>query len=217
MPTDEAQGYAIIGDVHGCLKTLQALVAKLPADDVIVLVGDLIDRGPDSVGVLDWVMAQQAADPERWIVLYGNHEDIMVAHYETAAAYHNYGWPCWLGNGGDDTLPYTDAHRAWIKQLPHTVRVEPAHDGARALVVSHGCYAPGQTKFQRIWSRGPDYYDPSIFYVFGHTPQKEVEITRQWANVDTGCVHRYTGITPWGKLSALRWPSMEVVSEEFCG
>ena len=42
----------VIGDIHGCLSTLKALIAKAGPVDSIISVGDLIDRGPDSFGVI---------------------------------------------------------------------------------------------------------------------------------------------------------------------
>ncbi|MGI5243941.1 metallophosphoesterase [Dactylosporangium sp. CA-139066] len=66
---------AIIGDVGGCLEQLARAVADLESagdpDTVIIQVGDLVDRGPDSAGVLAYVAARP---PRQWIQLAGNHE-----------------------------------------------------------------------------------------------------------------------------------------------
>ncbi len=63
-----------IGDVHGCLEELQALVAKLgiTAQDEVVFVGDLLDKGPDSVGVLRFV--RELAVTHNVTLVKGNHE-----------------------------------------------------------------------------------------------------------------------------------------------
>ncbi|AEB45490.1 metallophosphoesterase [Micromonospora maris] len=65
----------IIGDVGGCADQLSQAVASAQADPdaVMIQVGDLIDRGPDSPGVLTFVR-QRLKDPRRWIQLVGNHE-----------------------------------------------------------------------------------------------------------------------------------------------
>jgi hypothetical protein len=66
----------VVGDVGGCLRQLAARVAGLTDDEetVVVQVGDLVDRGPDSTGVLAFVAERLAAAPARWIQLIGNHE-----------------------------------------------------------------------------------------------------------------------------------------------
>ena len=74
---------AVIGDVGGHPRHLrEALMAlgatggnlRLPADLTVIQVGDLVDRGPDSTGVLDLVDAYLRDQPEQWIQLVGNHE-----------------------------------------------------------------------------------------------------------------------------------------------
>ena len=61
----------VIGDVHGCLDELRALVAKagVTADDDVVFVGDLVAKGPDSVGVVAWARERGAA------AVLGNHDE----------------------------------------------------------------------------------------------------------------------------------------------
>ncbi|MEZ6139308.1 MAG: metallophosphoesterase family protein [Zavarzinella sp.] len=67
-----------IGDVHGCLTALETLlgVVKPTEDDEIVMLGDYIDRGPDSRGVIEYLRKHQLA--ENWTLLRGNHEIMMV-------------------------------------------------------------------------------------------------------------------------------------------
>lgn len=72
---------AVIGDVGGhadqlrwALDWLGAVDGRLPPDLVVVQVGDLVDRGPDSPGVLDVVAPLLAEQPRQWIQLVGNHE-----------------------------------------------------------------------------------------------------------------------------------------------
>jgi len=64
----------IIGDVHGCFKTLMALIEKLPTDEKIIFTGDLIDRGPSSKEVVQWVMDNS----DRCRSVTGNHEQMLL-------------------------------------------------------------------------------------------------------------------------------------------
>ena len=71
----------IVGDIHGRRAQLAALLEALPrvADsDTLVFLGDLIDRGSDAPGVVSDVMALSGENPERVIVLRGNHEQMML-------------------------------------------------------------------------------------------------------------------------------------------
>ena len=69
--------FAIIGDVHGCLGPLEALVEKLAlsARDHLVFVGDLLDKGPDSAGVVRFIRGLQKTASFEVTVVEGNHED----------------------------------------------------------------------------------------------------------------------------------------------
>ena len=75
----------VIGDVHGCLDLLDALLAEItadhdsrpPAQGLVVLVGDLIDRGPNSAGVIER-LAGFEHEGLRLVVLVGNHEEVLL-------------------------------------------------------------------------------------------------------------------------------------------
>lgn len=100
-----AKPLCIIGDLHGTLHLLEqmlALIAAQPgAGEVrVILVGDLMDRGPDSAGVLARVMALTAADPERVICLMGNHERMLLDALQAPQR----ALPRWLLHGGAETL-----------------------------------------------------------------------------------------------------------------
>ncbi len=74
-----------IGDVHGDLEHLRTLWSRLPeltTDDTVVFLGDYIDRGPDSRGVIEFVRNLQERGPARVITLMGNHEQILLEAYE---------------------------------------------------------------------------------------------------------------------------------------
>jgi serine/threonine protein phosphatase 1 len=88
-----------IGDIHGCLNALWTLVATVPIteSDSLVTLGDYIDRGPDSRGVLDWLIYRQATG--RLVPLRGNHELMLLAARESPGCYNE-----WLDFGGRATL-----------------------------------------------------------------------------------------------------------------
>ena len=75
-----------IGDIHGRLDLLTALLAQIEQhragrDRTIVFLGDYIDRGPDSAGVVATVRKLQAREPDAIVCLKGNHEDLMLKAY----------------------------------------------------------------------------------------------------------------------------------------
>ena len=89
----------VIGDIHGCLdalKTLEEFVGFCAADTIITL-GDYIDRGPDSKGVIDWLIDRRGK--YNLITLAGNHE-LMMEDAKHGLTPHYF----WTVNGGDSTL-----------------------------------------------------------------------------------------------------------------
>lgn len=88
-----------IGDIHGCYDALQALQDFVPfePDDVLVTLGDYVDRGPDSRQVVDWVMRQ--TDLKRCVPLRGNHEVMMLAALMGSIPLEH-----WLQFGGREAL-----------------------------------------------------------------------------------------------------------------
>lgn len=89
----------VIGDIHGCSRALDVLLAAVNphGDDRIVTLGDYIDRGPDSAGVLDRLLALRKTG--RLVALRGNHEDLMLKA-RGALLYEE----MWLLIGGGATL-----------------------------------------------------------------------------------------------------------------
>lgn len=72
----------VIGDVHGCFHTLEALLGELPFDperDRLWMVGDLVNRGPDSAEVLRWARRMSRELGDRFVAVLGNHEIHLLA------------------------------------------------------------------------------------------------------------------------------------------
>lgn len=111
-----------IGDVHGCLTALNTLLAELQLkkEDQLIFLGDLIDRGPDSKGVIERVLELKK---ERTVhVIQGNHEEmLMIARdlpgyaqawqqYGGKETLESYGWNKGIESGWIDALPETHWH-----------------------------------------------------------------------------------------------------------
>src|SRR5262245_4704597 len=88
-----------IGDIHGCLRALDGILDEVApqADDLVITLGDYIDRGPDSKGVLDRVL--ELSQRCRCVHLRGNHEVMMLAARESDRHF----WE-WLSCGGKQAL-----------------------------------------------------------------------------------------------------------------
>lgn len=111
----------VIGDVHGYVNTLRTLLDKLElnSDDRIIMLGDLIDRGPDSKGVLDVILDLKAAGHEVKCLM-GNHEQMMLKSYKEELD-NGKGFlrflkkdttrKSWLNMGGDTTMKSFGAKR----------------------------------------------------------------------------------------------------------
>lgn len=220
---DGERVYAI-GDVHGRLDLLTRLLAEIeaqeailpPARTTLVLLGDIIDRGPQSREVVELVMRRRASMSA--IMLRGNHEDIAVA----AWLGDREALEGWLQHGGIQTLEsygvaasdiegadLTEAQRlihsaipasviAWFRNLPTCHRC-----GDYAFV--HAGIRPGiplarQDDNDMMWIRQEflDYQRPhGAVIVHGHSVSDSVELRGNRIGVDTGAY-----LT--GRLSAVR-------------
>jgi hypothetical protein len=147
---DLSESVAVLGDVHGCVAPLREALYRagfidererwIGGDSRLWFLGDLTDRGPDGIGVLDLVMSLQvqAADQGGEVgCLLGNHELMLLAahlpsgrrlrivHHDNDEQVHALFRERWVGNGGQDTdsSRLTDAHLRWVAQLPAMVRV----------------------------------------------------------------------------------------------
>jgi Calcineurin-like phosphoesterase len=132
-----------IGDIHGCSAALGALIdaIALSAGDTIVALGDYIDRGPDSRGVLDRLIGLRARC--RLVPLLGDHEEMLLDALRDNASLRK-----WLTCGGADTLRSygwaPGSHRRRLTDwIPEAHRVflnscEPYHETATHLFVHAG-------------------------------------------------------------------------------
>lgn len=190
-----------IGDVHGCLDMLQSLLGACEAHAAgrparYVFLGDYIDRGPDSRGVIQLLMRRQQAQPGTSVCLRGNHEQMAIRAHESALAL-----PLWLQNGGAATrCNYSgtngrieDSHLAWLRTLPF------CHDDGLRFFVHAGIDLAKpldeQSNEGMLWMREPflshcDEVDCGRFIVHGHTPLRTgtPDLRKRRINLDTAAV-----------------------------
>lgn len=198
-----------IGDIHGRLTALNRLLDKLDIDrveDEIVFLGDYIDRGPDSVGVLDRIISLEEHG-HRVVPLKGNHE-AMLAEFLMGHEVDRY-----LMNGGQAALD--DYRRRDIDPLRDGLpwehlalfgRMRFLHR-ARGAVFVHAGLRPGvelgdQSEHDLIWIRREFFDGPTDWpftVVFGHTPFPEPLIRGDIIGLDIGAGYG-------GPITCLIWP-----------
>lgn len=196
-----------IGDVHGCASRLSALHRQIVADlaarpvahPLLVHLGDHVDRGPDSAGVIEMLGEGVAGLPV--VNLMGNHDRMMLDALAPGAPGDVVA--LWLGNGGSTTL---DSYGASARDRSSWARV-PAHHLARlrscrssfvagGYVFAHAGIRPGrpladQTEEDLLWIREPFLSWPRrlpAVVVHGHTPAEKPEVLRHRIGLDTGAV-----------------------------
>jgi len=205
-------GRYAIGDVHGCLLTLRALVEEtlgISRNDLLVLLGDYIDRGPESRGVLDYI-ARLQADGYHVISLRGNHDDLLVrgrfSSYWSRVHKSNGGivalWSFGVDNHGDIPLEYCDQ----IDNMPFYHIMEEYSLLHASLNVKKD--RPYDDLEAMLWDRreDDDVDHSGRRVVCGHTPTKLEDIQQRIdfgrkIILDNGCV--YAGREGMGNLVAL--------------
>ena len=170
-----------IGDIHGCIKALLTLAAFVPfkPDDIIVTLGDYVNRGPDSCAVLDWLIAHEQKG--NLIALRGNHELIMLQARESAEAFKQ-----WQDVGGDATLasysPFgdsgrlvdiPDSHWKFLEKGTRSWFETETHFFVHANVYPE-CPLADQPDFMLFWEGfdDPPPHESGKIMVCGHTSQK---------------------------------------------
>ncbi|WP_432074657.1 polynucleotide kinase-phosphatase [Streptomyces wuyuanensis] len=221
--------FDIIGDVHGCSSELDTLLGRLgyvdgahPGGRTAVFVGDLVDRGPDSPGVLRRVMGMVAAGNA--LCVPGNHENKLGRWLKGRNVQHTHGLAETIEQleREDATDPeFRDRVARFIDGLVshyvldegrlvvcHAGLPEKYHGRTSGRVRSHALYGDttGETDEFGLPVRYPwaEDYRGRAAVVYGHTPVP----TASWVN-NTICLD--TGAVFGGKLTALRWPERELV------
>ncbi len=199
-----------ISDIHGCLNTFKAILQQInyTKADQLFLIGDFIDRGPDSKGVIDHVWYLQVQGFTITCIK-GNHEQMLLNGLKD--------WnkaKMWLIHGGSQTLDSFGAadmqavpkkYIDWMENLPHYVEFQDyifVHAGLNFDVPN-----PFEAEHSMLWIR--DWY-PNVNFswlgnriiVHGHTPFKKTSIEEmfdkmdylQVLDIDAGCCFEYEGL-----------------------
>ena len=182
-----------IGDVHGMYEKLIKLMDKIrfnPDEDLLIFLGDYIDRGPDPGRCLQYIFALQQQYPDVVVCLMGNHEVMMSSYFmQKRGSYNNlivdYAGS-WLDNGGLETLKQLDEMDAdtkeellqWVMNLPVKYQYQDyffCHAG-----VDPDVPLAVQNEFDMLWRRQQwwERYKGEEILVVGHTPvQKVMKLT----------------------------------------
>ena len=175
----------VIGDIHGMYEKLIMLMEKIqfdPEEDLLVFLGDYIDRGPDSVRCLQYVYDFQHAHPDSVVCLLGNHEVMMSSYlmqkrgsYNTLIADYA---DSWLENGGFETLQQlNELDKDKREELVEWATNLPIRFQYQEFFFCHGGINPDvplemQTEFDLLWKRygWREQYQGKEIIVVGHTP-----------------------------------------------
>jgi serine/threonine protein phosphatase 1 len=188
----------VIGDIHGCLGMLRKLIDRIqwdPSRDRLIFIGDYIDRGEDSRGVIDFVLSLKQDSPNVQCLI-GNHEQMLI-DYLSGDDPQTY-----ILNGGGATLMSYDrvrrnkedslipsSHLEFLSSLLLMVELDDyyiVHAGFRPHIPIED-----QELFDMIWIRNEfllSQYDFGKVVIFGHTPFNNPVVMKNKMGIDTGAV-----------------------------
>ncbi|MEO3975684.1 polynucleotide kinase-phosphatase [Streptomyces sp. CAU 1734] len=218
--------FDIIGDIHGCSSELETLLGELgyadgvhPGGRTAVFVGDLVDRGPDSPGVLRRVMSMVASGNA--LCVPGNHENKLGRYLRGRKVQRTHG----LAETIEQLEKEDDTFRAQVAEfidglvshyvldggklvVCHAGLPEKYHGRTSGRVRAHALYGDttGETDEFGLPVRYPwaEDYRGSAAVVYGHTPVPSTSWINNTICLDTGAVFG-------GRMTALRWPERELV------
>ena len=216
-------GLIAIGDIHGCVHTLGKLIGAIAprSSDRLVFLGDYVDRGPDSCGVIDKLL--ELAETHDCTFLRGNHDAYLLDWCETGRSED------WFLYGGWPTLQ-SYARPDWPPVIPQEhvefLRRTQLYLDTPDYFLVHGGLLPDISVAQN-----KELGDPEVFMfcrkhltalhlcwekcvVFGHTPVAEPIVSEKMIAVDTGCV--YPDRPGLGVLTAIRLPELQLIQVPNC-
>ncbi|WP_329564215.1 polynucleotide kinase-phosphatase [Kitasatospora sp. NBC_01266] len=234
---DRTGPFDLIGDIHGCRAELETLLTQLgyhlsrddqgravdaahPEGRTAVFVGDLVDRGPDTPGVLRLVMGMVAAGHA--LCVPGNHENKLGRALSGRQVTVAHGLRESLDQLATEPEEFRTEVRAFMRDLVshylldggnlvvcHAGLPERYHGRNSGRVRSHALYGDttGETDEFGLPVRYPwaEEYRGKALVVYGHTPVPVASFLNNTICLDTGCVFG-------GSLTALRYPERELVS-----
>ncbi|MFF2378859.1 polynucleotide kinase-phosphatase [Streptomyces sp. NPDC058108] len=218
--------FDIVGDIHGCSAELETLLGTLgyvdgvhPQGRTAVFVGDLVDRGPDTPGVLRRVMSMVGSGNA--LCVPGNHENKLGRYLKGRTVQHTHGLAETVAQLAGESEEFRARVREFVDGLVshyvldggrlvvcHAGLPERYHGRTSGRVRSHALYGDttGETDEFGLPVRYPwaEDYRGRAAVVYGHTPVPQATWLNNTLCVDTGAVFG-------GKLTALRWPERELV------
>jgi serine/threonine protein phosphatase 1 len=203
-----------VGDIHDSFEKLEALMKILPwrkdSDDLLLFIGDYVDRGPNSREVVEYLVNLKK-DGGNFIFLKGNHEKMLVDFYV-----HQKDQMLYVANGGAETIAsYVEGgigrrafelpreHLEFLLSLQLIYETDDyifVHAGLR-----DGIPLDQQSEEDLLWIREEfiySTYDWNRRVVFGHTALETPFVTPAKIGIDTGAVYG-------NKLTAVELPSMK--------
>ncbi|MBM7096071.1 bis(5'-nucleosyl)-tetraphosphatase PrpE [Bacillus sp. H-16] len=228
--------FDIIGDVHGCYDEMIALLKKAgyqidgderishPEGRTLVFLGDLTDRGPDSVGVLRFAIKNWKED--RILYCPGNHCDKLYRYFLGRNVQKKHGLETTVAELEElKTKDYTFISEGFNRMVEGSPlylildnrKLVVAHAGIRGDFIGKtskkvktfvlygditGGTHPDGRPVRRDWAKE---YTHDTYVVYGHTPVREPRFLNHTVNIDTGCVFG-------NRLTIFRWPEKELVS-----
>lgn len=194
-----------VGDIHGCYEQLMEALEKIkfnPDVDRLISVGDLVDRGPDSVKCLNLLK-------ETWFhAVFGNHEDMMIKSFRHEWSTYNY-----VQNGGKwfFHLPYEEQEQLVLLADAKMTLVIEVETDIGIIGVIHANAPDDWQKYHRL-NNDEDFFDDNLvedtiwgrrriyggqdgrvngidYVIVGHTPVEDVTVLDNIVYIDTGAVY----------------------------
>lgn len=207
----------VIPDIHGCKKTLISLVEKKikpTSEDEFIFIGDYIDRGPDSKGVIDYVIYLQESEINT-VCLLGNHEEAMLRAFQKEVKNRekkvffpkkNRALKFWMDIGGDATLKSFNTKK--VTEIPEKYflwieKLQLYYETPQYIIVHAGLNFENENPFEDIDAM-TTIRDFNVDLnktnqrkvIHGHVQlsldfiKSSVEENMAFIGLDNGCVHR---------------------------
>ncbi|HMB97083.1 MAG TPA: metallophosphoesterase family protein [Balneolaceae bacterium] len=214
------QKIVAIGDIHGCLKSLEAIWKKLEPykEYKHVFIGDYIDRGPSSKEVVDFLL--KVKNERECIFIRGNHEQMLLDAVDRDQI------KLWLMNGGrstlesynsaEDNIRIPDEHLYFYRNTELFYDTKDyffAHAGAPPDQKIEDSIEDSEVSDYFLWGRDHIGLFGTVWektVVFGHTPRSHPIRKDNMIGIDTGCVYNELG---YGKLTAVLLPEEEFIQQ----
>lgn len=214
----------VVADIAGEFDALTRLVAQVPLDEKIILLGDMVDRGPHSCEVVKWAMSEP-----RVTALMGNHEHMLLDYWHGGDIYPR---DCWEGNGGYSTVNSyrsednprgrpPESHLTWLASLDSYYFSDD-----KKLFVSHAPllvgYEPEQVAnvtnfmdplfdYSLLWNRRSPQ-PREFFQVFGHNSHWGL---KQFAEANGEVWALCIDQSKKGILTGFHWPTGEILEAPY--